>query len=65
VNGIHWNEGLSAFLKIHDGYEEEYWNCPWDRRNKFVLIYNHRTYNLPLNENWLPNLHPVTEVKPK
>jgi hypothetical protein len=24
VNGIHWNEGLSAFLKIHDGYEEEY-----------------------------------------
>jgi len=30
-----------------------------------VLICNHRTYNLSLNENWLHNLHSVTKVKPE
>jgi len=33
--------------------------------NFVVLIYNPRTYNLPLIKNWLRNLHSVTKGKPE
>jgi hypothetical protein len=66
LNGVRSNVGLSTFLQSIMVTENNTESIQKTEAIKFVvLICNHRTYNLPLNENWLHNLHSVTTVKPE
>ena len=56
--------GLSTFLQSKMVTKNSTESVKTTEAIKFVvLICNHRTYNLPINENWLRNLHSVTKVK--
>jgi len=65
VNGVRYNVGLT-FLQSIMVTKNSTESIQTTEAIKFVvLICNHRTYNLSLNENWLHNLHSVTKVKPE
>jgi len=64
-NRVYLNVGLSTFLQsmlVTKRNSTESIRTT-EARKFVVLICNHRTYNLPLSENWLHNLHSVTKVK--
>jgi len=66
LNGVRYNVGLSTFLQSMMVTKNSTESIQTTEAIKFVvLICDHRTYNLPLNENWLRNLHSVTKVKPE
>ena len=65
VNGIHFNERLSTFLKSMKFTQKSTASIHQSAAIKLFWFLNHRTYNLPLSENWLPNLHSVSKVKPE
>jgi hypothetical protein len=58
--------GLSTFLQSKMVTKNSTESVKTTEAIKFVvLICNHRTYNLPLIENRLHNLHSVIKVKPE